>query len=120
MPARNYKGRSDRVDIQAAAAARTHGVPTMENGWHGIPITKAALGEGYTLQVEGEVEVPFISTSVVGTLVYITAADNTLAITSGSGKREFGKVTRIQGDRYGTPTGKMWVKFSPYAHSVTA
>ena len=118
MPAKAYRGTADRVDIYTAAAPVTGSVPVVEDGWAGFPVFSAAAGEDYVLHVEGEFEIDFINTSVVGTVVYITAASGALSLTAGSGKREFGKVTRIQG-QLGTATGKMWIKISPYVSATT-
>jgi len=118
MPAKAYRGVADRVDISSAAAAVTANTPLVEDGFAGVPITDAAIGEPYTMHIEGEFEFNYIATAAVGSLVYITAADGTLSLAAGVGKREFGKVTRIQGE-LGVPTGKMWVKISPYSHAVT-
>ena len=118
MPAKAYRGTADRVDIYTATAAVTGSVPVVEDGWAGFPVASAAIGEDYVLHVEGEFEVAFLSGAVVGQIVYITAASGALSLTAGSGKREFGKVTRIQG-QLGTATGKMWIKISPYSSATT-
>jgi hypothetical protein len=120
MPANNYKGVGDRVNITTAAAAVTRGVPVVEDGWAGIPVTSAALGAPYVLQVDGEFELDYVASAAVGDLVYITAADGTISLSGGTGKRPFGKVTQVQGDVFGTPTGKMWVRIAPFTYNVTA
>lgn len=118
MPAKNYRGTAERIDIFTATAAVTGSTAVVEDGWAGFPVASAIIGADFVLAIEGEFEVNFIATSVVGTLVYITVATGALTIVAGSGKREFGKVTRIQG-QLGTLTGKMWMKISPYATAVT-
>lgn len=119
MPAKAYRGVADRIDISSAAAPVTASTPVVEDGWAGVPITSAAVGEPYTMHVDGEFEFNFIATAAVGSLVYITAADGTLTIAPASGRRPFGKVTRVQGE-LGVATGKMWVRVSPFTYAVTA
>ena len=119
--ATSYKGQATRVHIPSAGAARTQGVPVIESQWAGIPLTTAASGAPYTLAVDGEFEIDFIASSVVGDWIMIAASDNALTRvaslpSSGSARRLFAKVTAVPGAS-GTGTfgnspvsGKMWVK----------
>jgi hypothetical protein len=119
--ATSYKGQATRIHIPSAGAARTTGVPVVESGWVGIPLTSAASGASYTLAVEGEFEIDFITSCVVGDFVTIDASSNALARSTSipdtsDDKRILGKVTAVPGAS-GTGTfgnspvsGKMWIK----------
>lgn len=119
--ATSYKGQATRIHIPSAGAARTQGVPVLENGWLGIPLTTAASGASYTLAVEGEFEIDFIASCVLGDFVVYDESAGTLSratsipLTSDD-KRILGKVTAVPGAS-GTGTfgnapasGKMWIK----------
>lgn len=121
---RRDSGSKDARVIVKAAAARTSGVPVVENNIHGVPETDAALNARYALRIEGEYEIAFIASSVVGDRVDIN--DTTFALTrvaaggaiAGS-TRPFGQVTAVPGngptgDATKEPkTGKMWVRLHP-------
>ena len=119
--ATSYKGQADRVHIPAAGAARVQGVPVIESQWAGIALTTAASGAPYTLAVEGEFELTFVASSVVGDWIMIAAADNAITRVAtlpgaGTARRLFAKVTAVPGSSgtgtYGNSpvSGKMWVK----------
>lgn len=129
--ATSYKGQASRVHITSAAAAVTGGVAVVEDGWAGIPLTDAATGAAYTLAVEGEFEVDFITSSAVGDYVLIAESDNALTRaaslpSSGSAKRLFAKVTAVPGasgtGTYGNfpVSGKMWIKLYTDAAQLPA
>lgn len=110
-----YPGKRLRM---TAGADRTAGTPVVEGGFAGFPETTVKSGATYWLNIGGdgsEFEIAFITSAVLGSPVYIADADNTLSITSGSGKRLFAKVTAVYGasstSTFGKEpaTGKMWV-----------
>jgi predicted RecA/RadA family phage recombinase len=105
----NHRGNLDdgRIEV-TAAAARTAGVPVIEQGWVGIPEVNAASGEKYTLRIKGIFEITDPGGAAAkGGEVYLTAADNTISLTAGAGKRLIGRVYRLD-DEPGVPAGKMW------------
>ena len=113
--ATNYRGTGDVVRIRSAAAAVTAGTPKVEGGFHGVPQTTVATGGTYSLAITGEHEVTFVTNAVQGSTVYITDATGALTLSSGTGKRVFGKVSAVPGaSSTGTyakepASGKMWV-----------
>jgi hypothetical protein len=79
----------------------------VEGGFHGICVKDAANTTDFALNIEQrEFEIAFITSSVKGSLIYLTSG-NVLTLTSG-GNRLVGKVTGVQGES-GVPTGKMHV-----------
>lgn len=113
--ANNYRGTGSVVRIKSAAAAVTSGNPKVEGGFHGVVANSAAVGAAYSLYIDGEHEVTFVTSAVQGSTVYITDATGALTLSSGSGKRIFGKVSAVPGaSNTGTylkepASGKMWV-----------
>jgi hypothetical protein len=113
--AKTYRGTGDVVRIKSAAAAVTAGTPIVEGGFHGVPQTTVASGGTYSLAITGEHEVSFVTSAVQGSTVYITDATGALTLSSGTGKRVFGKVSAVPGaSSTGTyakepASGKMWV-----------
>lgn len=108
----------------AATKAVVHGAPCVEDGITGVavkqgiapfgtgPATNAALktviiGEAFGILPKGVVTVPFVTSSVKGSPIYIIAATNVLTLTA-SANVKYGVVTEIQGQR-GCPTGFMRV-----------
>jgi len=121
--AQNFRHEGKRETV-LAAAARTTGVPIVEENLHGIPETSAAINTRYALNLEGVYEITFIASSVVGDRVDIKNSDNSLvrvgyggAVTAGN--RPFATVVAVPGngptaDATKEPkTGKMWVKLLP-------
>jgi len=113
--AKNYRGTGSVVRIKSAAATVTAGSPKVEGGFHGIVANSASTGGAYSLHISGEHEVDFVTSAVQGSTVYITDANGALTLSSGSGKRIFGKVSAVPGaSNTGTylkepASGKMWV-----------
>lgn len=113
--ARNYRGTGDVVRIKAAGAAVTGGSPKVEGGFHGIVGVSAGSGEPYPLHINGEYEVDAVASVAQGSTVYITDASGALTLTSGAGKRIFGKCSAVYGSgqtsTFGKEpaSGKMWV-----------
>lgn len=128
-----YERPGDRYYPASATKAVDHGMPVVEEGVHGIalkqqpapfgsglggspdPAKRIAIGEDFVIDTAADiVEVPNtgISGATKGAVVYITDADNTLALTSGAGKRRFGTVYELAGERM-TPTGKLRIKLAP-------
>jgi hypothetical protein len=74
-----------------------------------------AQGGTYSLAITGEHEVPFVTSAVLGSTVYITDATGALSLSSATGKRILGKVSAVPGaSNTGTyakepASGKMWV-----------
>lgn len=113
--AKNHRGTGSIVRIKSAGGARVSGTPYVEGGFHGIAATSCASGGTYNLHIDGEWEVDFVSSSVQGSTVYITDSTGALTLSSGTGKRIFGKVSAVPGaSSTGTyakepASGKMWV-----------
>ena len=116
--ARNYRGTGTVVRIKSAAAAVTGGSPKVEGGFHGIVGVSAAAGEPYPLHIDGEYEVNAVASVVQGSTIYITDSSGALSLTSGSGKRIFGKCSAVYGagsaSTFGKEpaSGKMWVRLA--------
>jgi hypothetical protein len=114
--ASNLREGSQGVVHVTAAAVRTAGVPVVEQGWAGFPVTNAAIGDVYSLDCRPYIkyEITKIGAEAKGDYVYITVADNTLSLTAAAGKRLFAKVVEAEnGTTYGTPAGKTLVALQP-------
>jgi predicted RecA/RadA family phage recombinase len=113
--AKNYRGTGSVVRIKSAAANVTAGDPKVEGGFHGVVANTASAGSAYSLHIAGEHEVPFVSSAVQGSTIYITDSSGALSLTGAVGKRIFGKVSAVPGaSNTGTylkepATGYMWV-----------
>jgi hypothetical protein len=121
--AQNRRSDGREIDV-VAGAARTRGVPIVEQNLHGIPEVDAASGARYALGIEGVFEITFIASSVKGDRVDITNADNTLVRVAyggavAAGKRPLATVVAVPADgptadaTKAPKTGKMWVKLLP-------
>ena len=114
------EGSLGRVHV-TAGAARTAGVPIVEDGYVGVPVVDAASGEDYVLDCRVGVlyEITKIGAEAKGDYVYITVSNDTLKLTSAAGDRLFAKVREAEnGTIYGTPAGKTLIELLP--QSVTA
>lgn len=116
---KNLRHQGERLTL-TAAAARTSGVPCVEDGFHGIPYVDAAIGDRYALVIEGVQEHPLIGGAAVGNTVHIDTTTGALSVTAkgvagGAGTEAFGKVIAIPGTTDGPPAGQMWVKQLPQA-----
>jgi hypothetical protein len=132
-----YERPGERYYPTAATKAVDHGMPVVEEGIHGValkqqpavfgsglggspdPSKRIAVAEKFVIDTEGIVEVPNtgISGAAKGALVYIADADNSLSLTSGAGKRRYGTVHELAGERK-TPTGRLRIKLSPSGQVV--
>lgn len=132
MPSSNYKSDGKVVKV-AAAGAVTAGTPVIEDGHVGVAQnTTGASGGNLYLMTEGEFEVNFVPSCVVGDYVQIAAANNAvtrvayaLGAAAASGNRLLGQVSAVYGagntsthGKYPV-TGKMWIKLLPW-HAGTA
>jgi hypothetical protein len=118
-----YNAEPGKVAYVTAGVDVRHGALACDDGFCGTAVkqkTPAAdtvrasrdlivAGEAYLLLIAQVVEAPragALASVVKGDLVYITAADNTLATTSGAGKQVLGRVASLPGER-GTPSDKV-------------
>lgn len=121
--ATNLRDSGERVTLKAKAA-RTSGVPAVDENIAGVPIDSAAEKTLYASKVEGVFELTFISEAVKGDRIDIKDADGTLKRVAYGGAieagfRPFATVTAVPGDGETTDanqapiTGFMWVKLLP-------
>jgi predicted RecA/RadA family phage recombinase len=105
--ASNHRGDGDRIEV-TAGANRVSGVPIVDGGFAGVPMTDCASGDRYSLALTDEWEFDDPTGSSFGAPVYITDASGVLAFAGGAGLRLFGRVSRLPAQG-GVPSGKMWV-----------
>ncbi len=116
----------DRMPV-TAAAARTAGVPVIEDGLHGFPVVDAGTGEEYALDIESKVrDIALIASSAVGDIVDMNVTTFALTRRARSaaapvGTRPVAQVVRLAGNA-GTnspTTGRMWVLWYPQTPAPT-
>lgn len=132
MPAKNYRGRAERV-LVTAAAARVAGQVVVEGNIPGIAMVDAALNAKYEIHVEGEFElaIPAGTPPVKGDAIYINkgtfalsrVAANTAPL-AGNGIL-LAKVTGVPSDgvdpnNVAPAAGKMYVKLVGFMHNDVA
>jgi predicted RecA/RadA family phage recombinase len=133
--AKNYRGRGERTTV-IAAAPRSSGAFLIEQQLHGVAYTTTpdpnAYGPDnpnqYGLMLEGEFEIPFITSAAVGDTVYMGTTTFALArvatgaaaptIGGNAAVRPVAKVMAVPGngpDSAGKEpaAGFMWVKLLP-------
>lgn len=121
--ATNYRGSGKRITLKAGAA-RTSGVPAIDENIAGVPVDTVAEKVLYASIVEGEFELPFITSSVKGDRVDIVEAEQKLVRVAyggavAGGNRKFATVIAVPGDgetldaNQAPKTGFMWIKLLP-------
>lgn len=121
--ATNLRDSGERVTLKAKAA-RTSGVPAVDENIAGVPIVSVAKEVLYSSKVEGVFQLVAIAEAVKGDRIDIN--DTTMALTRvayggaiQAGTRPFATVTAVPGDGETTDanqapiTGFMWVKLLP-------
>jgi hypothetical protein len=97
---KNARGNGDRLTL-VASATRTSGVPCVESGFAGFPVTSVSSGQPFVLDVAlTKKSIPFIAGSTVGNIVHINDTTGALTKTAygtagGSGTRPFARVVAI-------------------------
>lgn len=109
---KNVRGEGARV-LVSASAARSSGVPCIEEGFFGFPVKDIASGESGWLDIsqrEFEVTISSGQTWAKGTLIYLTSGGGLTSTASGNTK--VGKVTRVNADG-GPKSGKVYMLTLP-------
>lgn len=132
MPAKNYRGKAERL-LVTAAAARVAGQVVVEENIPGIAMVDAAAQAKYEIHVEGEFElaIPAGTPPAKGDAIYIhpttfalTRVAARTAPTAASGVILFARVTGVPGNGVDAnnaepKSGKMYVKLVGLVHNDT-
>lgn len=119
-----YNAEPGEVAYVTAGVAVRHGAPAADDGFCGTAVKTAtpsaetvradrnliAAGEGYTLLIDGVIEVPAASVPGIakGALVFIDPDDNVVSAAQAGNNVVLGKVASLPGER-GTPSDKVRV-----------
>ena len=114
---KNTRGPGGRIRAKAAAP-RFSGVPCVEKGIVGFPVTNALTGQHYSLDInQNEKQIALIAGSAFGDTVHIATADGALSKTAKGvagpgGTVPLGRVVELSTDPGvdpSFPAGFMWI-----------